>query len=102
MNTTSKAALKLIPEPLKTQSAFLSADDTMISKFGTKFENVTKLFGYGAHNGFGSMSLLPIKGMSGKSTIEPGWQWLDKLYFNAPILIFLNTEQKVYRSFVLN
>lgn len=26
-------------------------DDTMISKFGTKFENISKLFDHAAHNG---------------------------------------------------
>ena len=51
MNTTAKIALKLIPNSLKTQPIFLCIDDTMISKFGTKFENVSKLFDHAAHNG---------------------------------------------------
>ena len=44
MNTTAKIALKIIPASLKTQPVFLRVDDTMVSKFGTKFENVSKLF----------------------------------------------------------
>ena len=51
MNVTAKIALHLIPEQLKSQSVFLCIDDTMISKFGTKFENVSKLFDHAAHNG---------------------------------------------------
>lgn len=44
-------ALNLIPDTLKSQSVFLCVDDTMISKFGEKFENVSKLFDHAAHNG---------------------------------------------------
>ena len=51
MNTTAKIALKLVPASLKTQPVFLCVDDTMVSKFGTKFENVSKLFDHAAHNG---------------------------------------------------
>ena len=51
MNVTAKIALHLIPEQLKSQPVFLCIDDTMISKFGTKFENVSKLFDHAAHNG---------------------------------------------------
>ena len=51
MNTTAKTALKIIPDSLKTQPAFLCVDDTMVSKFGTKFEDVSKLFDHAAHNG---------------------------------------------------
>jgi len=49
--TTVRIALKLIPDSLQTQPVFLCVDDTMVSKFGTKFENVSKLFGHAAHNG---------------------------------------------------
>ena len=51
MNTTIRIALKLIPDSLQTQPVFLCVDDTMVSKFGTKFENVSKLFDHAAHNG---------------------------------------------------
>lgn len=51
MNTTVRIALKLIPDSLQTQSVFLRLDDTMVSKFGTKFENVSKLFDHAVHNG---------------------------------------------------
>ena len=51
MNVTARIALKLIPKILETQPVFLCIDDTMVSKFGRKFENVSKLFDHAAHNG---------------------------------------------------
>ena len=51
MNVTAKMALHLIPEQLKSQPVFLCIDDTIVSKFGTKFENVSKLFDHATHNG---------------------------------------------------
>lgn len=51
MNVTAKMALHLIPEQLKSQPVFLCIDDTIISKFGTKFENVSKQFDHATHNG---------------------------------------------------
>ena len=51
MNVTAKIALNLIQDTLKSQPVFLCVDDTMISKFGEKFENVSKLFYHAAHNG---------------------------------------------------
>jgi hypothetical protein len=51
MNVTASMALKLIPDLLESQPVFLCIDDTMISKFGRKFENVSKLFDHAAHNG---------------------------------------------------
>ena len=51
MNVTAGMALKLIPEKLDTQPVFLCIDDTMVPKFGKKFEDVSKLFDHAAHNG---------------------------------------------------
>lgn len=51
MNVTASMALKLIPKSLKSQPVFLCIDDTMVSKFGNKFEHVSKLFDHAAHNG---------------------------------------------------
>ena len=51
MNVTAAMALKLIPERLKPQPVFLCIDDTMVAKFGKKFEDVSKLFDHAAHNG---------------------------------------------------
>ena len=51
MNVTSRLALRLIPDSLQSQPVFLCIDDTMVSKFGTKFEDVSKLFDHAAHNG---------------------------------------------------
>ena len=41
----------MIPDSLQTQPVFLCVDDTMVSKFGTKFENVSKLFDHAAQTG---------------------------------------------------
>ena len=49
--TTAAMALKLILDSLESQPVFLCVDDTMVSKFGVKFENVSKLFDHAAHNG---------------------------------------------------
>ncbi len=51
MNVTASLALRLIPESLQSEPVYLCIDDTMISKFGQKFEDVTKLFDHAAHNG---------------------------------------------------
>ena len=51
MNVTARMALKLIPKILENQPVFLCIDDTMVPKFGRKFENVSTLFDHAAHNG---------------------------------------------------
>ena len=51
MNVTAKLALRLVPADLRSQPLFLCKDDTMVSKFGKKFEDVSKLFDHAAHNG---------------------------------------------------
>ena len=51
MSVTAKAALELVPERLRSQPVFLYIDDTMIPKFRKKFEDVSKLFDFAAHNG---------------------------------------------------
>ena len=51
MNVTAGLSLKLIPEKLQSQPVFLCIDDTMVPKFGKKFEDVSKLFDHVAHNG---------------------------------------------------
>ena len=51
MNVTAKLALRLVPADLRSQPLFLCIDDTMVSKFGKKFEDVSKLFDHAAHNG---------------------------------------------------
>ena len=51
MNVTSNVTLSLIPDSLKSLPVFLCIDDTMVSKFGKKFEDVSKLFDHAAHNG---------------------------------------------------
>ena len=51
MNVTAAIALKLVPQRLKSQPIFLCIDDTMVAKFGKKFEDVSKLFDHAAHNG---------------------------------------------------
>lgn len=49
--TTAAKAARIIPDRLKTQPLFLSIDDTMVEKAGTKFELCSKLFDHAAHNG---------------------------------------------------
>ena len=44
MNITAGLSLKLIPEKLQSQPVFLCIDDTMVPKFGKKFEDISKLF----------------------------------------------------------
>ena len=51
MNTTVKIALSLIPTSLRSQPLLLCIDDTMVAKYGTKFEEVSKLFDHAAHQG---------------------------------------------------
>lgn len=51
MNVTAAMALKMIPKVLLSQPVFLCIDDTMVSKFGQTFEDVSKLFDHASHNG---------------------------------------------------
>ena len=43
--------MQMIPQRLCNEPVFLCIDDTIIAKFGQKFENVSKLFDHAAHNG---------------------------------------------------
>lgn len=51
INVTVRAALRLILDSLQYQPVFLCINDTMVTKFGTKFENVSILFDHATHNG---------------------------------------------------
>lgn len=51
MNITAKLTLGLVLKDLGSQPLFLCIDDTMVSKFGRKFEDVSKLFDHAAYNG---------------------------------------------------
>lgn len=51
MNVTAKLTLGLVPGDLDSQPVFICIYDTMVSKFGRKFEDVSKLFDHAAHNG---------------------------------------------------
>ena len=67
MDVTAGMALKLIPEDLQSQPIFLCIDDTMVSKFGRKFEDASKLFDHAAHNGsnyVNGKTRVPIKNWS--------------------------------------
>jgi len=50
MNITVSLALNMIADFYKSEPVFLCVDDTLISKFGQKFENVSKLFDHATHN----------------------------------------------------
>lgn len=51
MNVTARLALQIVPENLHNEPVFLCINDTMVSKFGHRFENVSNLFDHAAHNG---------------------------------------------------
>ena len=51
MAVTARFALGCIPPSLKSCAVFLSMDDTMVEKYGTKFQARSKLFDHTAHNG---------------------------------------------------
>lgn len=51
MAVTARLALGCMPLSLKGSSVFLSIDDTMVEKYGTKFQARSKLFDHAAHNG---------------------------------------------------
>ena len=51
MNTTVRIALSLIPTSLRSQPLLLCIDDRMVAKYGTKFEEVSKLFDHAVHQG---------------------------------------------------
>lgn len=90
MNTTARIALHLIPEEFKDQPVFLCIDDTMVSKFGMKFENVSKLFDHAAHNGssylnghcfVSIMFCIPVKNHD--HIIYKVVKWCNHLYRNG-------------------
>ncbi len=56
MNATASMALKLIPENLRAQPVFLCIDDTIVPKYGKKFEDASKLFDHSAHHGSGYLN----------------------------------------------
>lgn len=56
MNATASMALKLTPENLRAQPVFLCIDDTIVPKYGKKFEDVSKLFDHSAHHGSGYLN----------------------------------------------
>ncbi len=47
----AQLAMKSVPASLKDAPCFLCVDDTLISKFGKKFEGVSILFDHAAHDG---------------------------------------------------
>lgn len=51
MAVTARLALGCISPSLKDSAVFLSIDDTMVEKYGTKFQACSKLFDHAAHNG---------------------------------------------------
>lgn len=51
MKRLTETALAMIPPQQGQQPIILSIDDTMIEKFGKKFENRSRLFDHAAHNG---------------------------------------------------
>ena len=50
-DVTVSKAVRTVPGTLADQPIFLSIDDTMVEKYGTKFQVCSKLFDHAAHNG---------------------------------------------------
>ena len=50
-DTTVSKAMGVVPDSLEAQPLLLSIDDTMVEKFGKKFELCSKLFDHATHNG---------------------------------------------------
>lgn len=50
-NRMLEVAISLIPKDAESQPIIISIDDTMVEKYGDKFENCRKLFDHAAHNG---------------------------------------------------
>lgn len=48
---SARRALSVIPPGLRGNTVFLSIDDTMMAKFGLKFQACSRLFDHAAHNG---------------------------------------------------
>ena len=48
---TARLVLSCIPISLRDSSVFLSIDDTLVEKYGTKFQARSNLFDHAAHNG---------------------------------------------------
>ena len=48
---TARLTLGCVPPSLKESAVFLSIDDTMVEKYGTKFQARSRLFDHAAHNG---------------------------------------------------
>ncbi len=51
VTVTVKLALSIIPASLKDSAVFLSIDDTLVEKYGAKFQVRSKLFDHASHNG---------------------------------------------------
>lgn len=56
MAVTARLALGCIPASLKDSAIFLSIDDTMVEKYGAKFQACSRLFDHAAHNGSGYLN----------------------------------------------
>ena len=82
MNVTISMALKLIPVSLKPQPVFLCIDDTLVSKFGTKFEDVSKLFDHAAHNGSSYMNWHCFVSIM---LCVPVWNGNKSVYLSLPL-----------------
>ena len=51
LTVTTSLAMSIVPPELLSQPVFLCIDDTMVEKYGKRFENVSTLFDHAAHNG---------------------------------------------------
>ncbi len=89
---TVKLAISVMPASLKDSAVFLSIDDTLVEKYGAKFQARSKLFDHASHNGsaymkghcFVSIVLhVPVAAKTG-----------DILYLSVPLQYRLWTKEE--------
>lgn len=113
---TARLVLSCIPISLRDSSVFLSIDDTLVEKYGTKFQARSNLFDHAAHNGsnylkghcFVSLMLhVPLKSADGITylSVPLGYRlWtkeLSKLELAADMVRSVMTELSSCRQVIL-
>lgn len=99
MNTTTALALSMVPERLRSQPVFLCIDDTMVPKFGKKFEDVSKLFDHAAHNG---SSYLNGHCFVSLMLRVPVWRSQNVSYLEIPLGYRMWNKEESKRSLAAN
>lgn len=82
MNSTTRLSLCLLSQSLISQPVFFSIDDTIVSKFDSHFEDVSKLFDHTAHNVSNSLN-----GHCSVSLMLCVLVWTYKKYYTLLLLL---------------